>query len=78
MSVVSEIPNQQVSKTGGGAMRLICAWCKVDLADKESSQENPEKISHGICPTCRARFFPDSMNMPKKPERKAHLSEIRP
>ncbi len=56
---------------------VICAWCaekgqpindttwqRIETIDKAFLQD--ESISHGICPTCSAKFFPD------KPEPKAH------
>jgi len=35
-------------------MRTLCAWCGVTLADGP-----PKPVSHGICPVCRARVFPE-------------------
>lgn len=31
-------------------MKVICAWCKKDMGQKEPLEE--DLISHGICPIC--------------------------
>lgn len=41
---------------------VICGWCKVWL----SGPQEPRRISHGICPKCRAEFFPGVKAPPKK------------
>jgi hypothetical protein len=41
-------------------MKLICAWCKKIL------REGSEPTSHGICPECRAKCFPDSLQFAEK------------
>jgi hypothetical protein len=50
-------------------MRLVCAWCQKDISMENSSGEISQDISYGICPTCRARFFPGSTDSPPPPER---------
>ena len=32
-------------------MKVICAWCKKDLGEKEPLSDT--KISHGICDDCK-------------------------
>ena len=34
-------------------MKIICAWCKRDLGEKESSAFSECVISHGICDECK-------------------------
>jgi hypothetical protein len=34
------------------AMTVLCAWCKTVL------KEGSAKVTHGICPPCRDRYFP--------------------
>lgn len=41
---------------------VICGWCKAWL----SGPREPRRISHGICPKCKAEFFPDVKTPPKK------------
>lgn len=33
-------------------MKTVCAWCNVVMKD------GAEPVSHGICATCEAMFFP--------------------
>lgn len=50
----------------------ICSWCKVKIKDEQGSwvwvfpchireviKRTPERVSHGICPSCRREFFPE-------------------
>ena len=38
-------------------MSLLCAWC--DETIKELGGKHG--ISHGICPDCRAKYFPETL-----------------
>jgi len=37
-------------------MKVVCAWCKNEIGEKESVFLD---TSHGICPTCMSIYFPD-------------------
>jgi hypothetical protein len=37
-------------------MKVICAWCGRELGHLEVGQD--AQLTHGVCRTCRARFFP--------------------
>jgi hypothetical protein len=45
-------------------MRVICAWCKVEMGDKEPFGDTT--TSHGICPKCLLENHPDCHNYGKK------------
>jgi hypothetical protein len=34
-------------------MKRVCAWCKSDLGTTDSGTEGDDRITHGICDTCR-------------------------
>lgn len=38
-------------------MKVICAWCKTVIKEGDD-----EKVSHGICPECRVKYFPRKEN----------------
>ena len=40
-------------------MKTQCAWCRKDMGDKPSEPELDDRVSHGICPECREKEFPD-------------------
>lgn len=45
-------------------MIQVCAWCQVKIRDvggtvrKSADGQEQEIVSHGICPECRAEYFP--------------------
>ena len=47
-----EKPEQEKSQKG----RVICAWCKKELGEKEGLKEG--EVSHGMCQDCREKHFP--------------------
>lgn len=49
-----EKPEQEKPQKG----RVVCAWCKKELGEKEGLKEG--EISHGICPDCRDKLLPRS------------------
>jgi len=38
-------------------MRIVCAWCGKELGEKEPLED--KRITHGICPECLAKYFPE-------------------
>lgn len=45
-------------------MRLICAWCKLELQPDDGTGGHD---SHGICPPCKDRVLADSNGDPLPP-----------
>jgi hypothetical protein len=43
-------------------MKVICAWCKKDLGDKEPLEE--KTISHSICENCYSSIIDSIPSMP--------------
>ena len=43
-------------------MKVVCAWCKKDLGEKEPLKD--KSITHGICPECEAKYFPEQGGRP--------------
>lgn len=37
-------------------MKFVCAWCKSELDSTNSSSNNIDKLSHGICEQCSEKF----------------------
>lgn len=35
--------------------RVVCAWCKEETGEKEGLKEG--EVSHGICSSCREKYF---------------------
>lgn len=56
MSAVTILPLRVAVRVTAG--RKVCAWCRADLGEVEGLA--PGQISHGICPACRARHFPEA------------------
>lgn len=42
-------------------MKVICAWCKKDLEDKEPLED--KRISHGMCEKCCVRIMEETAHM---------------
>jgi len=38
-------------------MKVVCAWCGRKIGEKEGPED---KISHGICPSCKKKLVDDS------------------
>ena len=38
-------------------MKVICAWCKKSLGEKEPLKDKRE--THGICPSCEKKVMKD-------------------
>lgn len=38
-------------------MRCVCAWCGEDMGDRTGPAG---EVTHGICPVCLVRYYPDS------------------
>lgn len=36
--------------------KVICAWCNKEMGEREGIEGG--KSSHGICPSCREKYFP--------------------
>jgi hypothetical protein len=34
-------------------LRIVCAWCQSLIV------EGSEPVSHGICASCKAKYFPE-------------------
>lgn len=43
-------------------MKVICAWCKKDLGEKEPLEE--KIVSHGICGECSSSIIDSIPSMP--------------
>ena len=45
----------------------VCAWCKAPMERIAVPPGDPSagKVSHGICPECAAKYFPDCTAYPK-------------
>lgn len=37
-------------------MKIVCAWCKKRLGEKEPFED--KRVTHSQCPACKAEFFP--------------------
>jgi hypothetical protein len=40
-------------------MRVVCAWCGAALGQRACEPEKDGEVTHGICPTCKARQLGD-------------------
>lgn len=52
----SEEPDKKPEQEKLQKGRVICAWCKKELGEKEVLKEG--EISHGICQECREKILP--------------------
>ena len=37
-------------------MPVVCAWCRLDMGEKECERGQAGQTSHGICPLCREKM----------------------
>ena len=53
--------DQAPARLDGGdlAVKKVCAWCEKELTSGLSDGESVGLISHGICPACVKRNYPD-------------------
>lgn len=47
-------------------LKIICAWCKKDMGEREGTKEG---VSHGICPECAEKQRAEIKEMKEKIER---------
>jgi hypothetical protein len=47
-------------------MKIVCAWCKLVLGEKEPLED--KQLTHGLCEKCRAEFFPATVKNNKEGE----------
>ena len=62
-------------------MKIVCAWCKRHLGEKEVSQLPKDRpaITHTICPACFKRVLAEMENDPEQSDQTAtnyHEKEI--
>ena len=54
-------------------MKRLCAWCGAAL-DPTQTTSSPGRLTHGLCASCRAQFFPSS----KEPDSAGNVDAAEP